>query len=279
MSLRFLAIVFFISSCVIFYREEYMQSEPIKTSFAFVVFLFVMSMIFLIVRPNLLRVILGWDGLGLVSFLLVVYYSNFKSFGAGIITCLRNRIGDGAILIAIGWMLSQIDFTFIFYKNFSLEMGVVARFVVLAAITKRAQIPFSAWLPAAMAAPTPVSALVHSSTLVTAGVYLLIRFYPVISSVWARQVLFFVGSLTMIISRVGALYETDLKKIIALSTLRQLGLIIIALAAGFCILAFFHLLTHALFKACLFLCAGGVIHLYGGSQDIRDLRVVGEYMP
>lgn len=256
-----------------------MQGEPIKTSFAFVVFLFVISMIFLIVRPNLLRVILGWDGLGLVSFLLVVYYSNFKSFGAGIITCLRNRIGDGAILIAIGWMLSQIDFTFIFYKNFSLEMGVVARFVVLAAITKRAQIPFSAWLPAAMAAPTPVSALVHSSTLVTAGVYLLIRFYPVISSVWARQVLFFVGSLTMIISRVGALYETDLKKIIALSTLRQLGLIIIALAAGFCILAFFHLLTHALFKACLFLCAGGVIHLYGGSQDIRDLRVVGEYMP
>jgi NADH-ubiquinone oxidoreductase chain 5 len=130
-----------------------------------------------------------------------------------------------------------------------------------------------------MAAPTPVSALVHSSTLVTAGVYLLIRFYPLISCVWIRQVLFFAGSLTMIMSRVGALYETDLKKIIALSTLRQLGLIMMALAAGFCVLAFFHLLTHALFKACLFLCAGGVIHLYGGRQDVRDLRLVGEYIP
>ena len=151
--------------------------------------------------------------------------------------------------------------------------------MVLAAMTKRAQIPFSAWLPAAMAAPTPVSALVHSSTLVTAGVYLLIRFYPVVSSVWAGQLLFFLSALTIIMSRVGALYEIDLKKVIALSTLRQLGLIIISLAAGFRVLAFFHLLTHALFKACLFLCAGRVIHLYGGRQDVRDLRVVGQFMP
>jgi NADH-ubiquinone oxidoreductase chain 5 len=279
MRLRFLAVVFFISSCVIFYRDEYMKGEILKNSFAFVVFLFVASMMFLIISPNLLRVILGWDGLGLVSFLLVVYYSNFKSYGAGMITCMRNRIGDGAILIAMGWMLSCGDLSFIFYRFNSLEMGVVGGFIILAAITKRAQIPFSAWLPAAMAAPTPVSALVHSSTLVTAGVYLLIRFYPVVSSVWASQVLFFVGSLTMIMSRVGALYETDLKKIIALSTLSQLGLIVMALAAGFCVLAFFHLLAHALFKACLFLCAGGVIHLYGGRQDVRDLRVVGVYMP
>jgi NADH-ubiquinone oxidoreductase chain 5 len=176
-------------------------------------------------------------------------------------------------------LLSQGDLTFIFYKFFTPEIIVVAGFVVLAAITKRAQIPFSAWLPAAMAAPTPVSALVHSSTLVTAGVYLLIRFYPVVSFVWAGQLLFFLSALTIIISRVGALYETDLKKIIALSTLRQLGLMMISLAAGFRVLAFFHLLTHALFKACLFLCAGRVIHLYGGRQDIRDLRVVGQYIP
>jgi len=176
-------------------------------------------------------------------------------------------------------MLSQGDLSFIFYKFPDSSIIVVASFVILAAMTKRAQIPFSAWLPAAMAAPAPVSALVHSSTLVTAGVYLLIRFYPIISSVGGGQVLFFTGSLTMIMSRVGALYETDLKKVIALSTLRQLGLMMMALSAGLCILAFFHLLAHALFKACLFLCAGGVIHLYGGRQDVRDLRVVGEYMP
>lgn len=277
--LRFLVVVFLISSCVIFYREEYILGETLKNSFAFVVFLFVISMIFLIIRPNFLSLILGWDGLGLVSFLLVIYYSNFKSYRAGIITCLSNRIGDGAILIAMGWILSQGDLNFIFYKIPREELFVVAVFVVLAAITKRAQIPFSAWLPAAIAAPTPVSALVHSSTLVTAGVYLLIRFYPAVTFVWAGQLLFFLSSLTMIISSLGALYETDLKKIIALSTLRQLGLIIISLAAGFRVLAFFHLLTHALFKACLFLCAGRVIHLYGGRQDIRDLRVVGRYMP
>lgn len=175
--------VFLISSCVMFYREEYIKEEVLKNSFAFVVFLFVISIMFLIIRPNFLRLILGWDGLGLVSFLLVIYYSNFKSFRAGMITCLRNRIGDGAILVAIGWMLSQGDLNFIFYKGGQREVLVVTSFVILAAMTKRAQIPFSAWLPAAMAAPTPVSALVHSSTLVTAGVYLLIRFYPTVTFV------------------------------------------------------------------------------------------------
>jgi len=121
-----------------------MAGEIIKNSFAFVVFLFVASMMFLIISPNFLRLILGWDGLGLVSFLLVIYYSNFKSYRAGIITCLRNRIGDGAILISMGWILSQGDLTFIFYKFYSPEILAVAGFVVLAAMTKRAQIPFSA---------------------------------------------------------------------------------------------------------------------------------------
>jgi NADH-ubiquinone oxidoreductase chain 5 len=144
MSLRFLAVVFLIASCVMFYRDEYIIGETLKNSFAFVVFLFVASMIFLIISPNFLSLILGWDGLGLVSFLLVIYYSNFKSYRAGIITCLRNRIGDGAILIAIGWIISQGDLTFIFYKFYSTEIIVVAGFVVLAAMTKRAQIPFSA---------------------------------------------------------------------------------------------------------------------------------------
>jgi NADH-ubiquinone oxidoreductase chain 5 len=140
--------------------------------------------------------------------------------------------------------------------------------VVLAAITKRAQIPFSAWLPAAMAAPTPVSALVHSSTLVTAGVYLLIRFHVLLE---VRDCLFYVGVFTIFISGLGANFENDLKKIIALSTLSQLGLIIIILSMGYYEFSFFHLLTHALFKSLLFLCAGGFIHSMGGTQDIRHL--------
>lgn len=279
-SLIFLAVVFIISRRVIFYRHEYIRHEKTKVSFAWVVLLFVLSMIFLIIRPRLLRIILGWDGLGLVSYLLVIYYQNYKSYSAGIITCLTNRIGDRAILVAIGWILSlgRLDFYF-FVNNKRLELIVGGGFIVLAAITKRAQIPFSAWLPAAIAAPTPVSALVHSSTLVTAGVFLLIRFYPCLIWREIKNILFIAGALTITMASLGALYEMDLKKIIALSTLSQLGLIIIALSINLYILALFHLLTHALFKASLFLAAGRVIHLYRGRQDIRSLRIVTSCIP
>jgi len=140
--------------------------------------------------------------------------------------------------------------------------------VLLAAITKRAQIPFSAWLPAAIAAPTPVSALVHSSTLVTAGVYLLIRFNYMLG---LNNFLLYIGVFTMFISGLGANFETDLKKIIALSTLSQLGLMIITLGLNMVEFSFFHLLTHAIFKSLLFLCAGVFIHSIGDTQDIRHL--------
>jgi NADH-ubiquinone oxidoreductase chain 5 len=142
--------------------------------------------------------------------------------------------------------------------------------VGLAAITKSAQIPFSAWLPAAIAAPTPVSALVHSSTLVTAGVYLLIRFRTLLG---CSKILLVVSLFTMFISGLGACLEQDAKKIIALSTLSQLGLIIFSLSLGLSIMAFFHLLTHALFKSLLFMCIGLYIH---GAADQQDLRGIGQ---
>lgn len=276
----FIRVVLLISGAVMFYRDEYIVHEKTKNAFCLIVFLFVMSMIFLIIRPNLIRVILGWDGLGLVSYLLVVYYQNYKSYAAGILTCLRNRIGDRAILIAIGWFIRVGRIEFIFYYNsLRKEILIAAGFVVLAAITKRAQIPFSSWLPAAIAAPTPVSALVHSSTLVTAGVYILIRFFPMFSCDFINNFLLIMGALTITISSLGAMYEIDLKKIIALSTLRQLGLIMMALGIKLYLLAFFHLLTHALFKASLFLCAGRIIHLFNGRQDIRNLNMVTSYIP
>jgi NADH-ubiquinone oxidoreductase chain 5 len=155
-------------------------------------------------------------------------------------------------------------------------LGLITGLVVLAGMTKRAQIPFSAWLPAAMAAPTPVSALVHSSTLVTAGVYLLIRFNEILG---VNYVLFFLSVLTILIRGVGANFEIDLKKIIALSTLSQLGVMIISLSLGMVELAYFHLLTHALFKSLLFLCAGVFIHGSDDTQDIRLMGVVGAVSP
>lgn len=171
----------------------------------------------------------------------------------------------------IAWIINYGRWNFIFYLDFiknDLFILIISLFIVLASFTKSAQIPFSSWLPAAMAAPTPVSSLVHSRTLVTAGVYLLIRF----SNCLNRFLIFFVlfiSSLTMFISGLGANFEFDLKKIIALSTLSQLGLIIRVIFLGDSKLAFFHLLTHALFKALLFMCAGNIIHNLINCQDIR----------
>jgi len=267
-SLSFMGFVLMISSIVFFYRTSYIRGEKYFYRFIVLVYLFVVSIVLLILRPNMLRILLGWDGLGLVSYCLVIFYQNVKSSSAGIITILSNRIGDVAILLRISWLLNFGTWNFYYFHYFYSNPTIfyVLFLVVLAAITKSAQMPFSAWLPAAIAAPTPVSALVHSSTLVTAGVYLLIRFRNLLGE---SKFLFFIGVFTIFMSGVGANYETDLKKIIALSTLSQLGLIITVLSLGMPEFSFFHLITHAMFKSLLFLCAGSFIHSLGDNQDIR----------
>nr|YP_010953267.1 NADH dehydrogenase subunit 5 [Archichauliodes diversus]WMQ76516.1 NADH dehydrogenase subunit 5 [Archichauliodes diversus] len=282
MSLLFMSFVLFISSIVIFYSKGYMEGDYNINRFILLVLLFVLSMMFLIISPNLISILLGWDGLGLVSYCLVIYYQNVKSYNAGMITALSNRIGDVALLMSIAWMMNYGSWNYIFYlecmKN-SLEMEIICFMVILAGMTKSAQIPFSSWLPAAMAAPTPVSALVHSSTLVTAGVYLLIRFNMLMIDNNFGNFLLMIGVLTMFMAGLGANFEFDLKKIIALSTLSQLGLMMSILAMGFPILAYYHLLTHALFKALLFMCAGMVIHNMMNSQDIRFMGSLVNQMP
>nr|YP_009231562.1 NADH dehydrogenase subunit 5 [Dixella aestivalis]ALZ48583.1 NADH dehydrogenase subunit 5 [Dixella aestivalis] len=282
MSLLFMSFVLLISSLVIYYSKEYMQEDININRFIMLVLMFVMSMMMLIISPNLISILLGWDGLGLVSYCLVIYFQNIKSYNAGMITALSNRIGDVALLMAIAWMLNYGSWNYIFYldimKN-NIEMEIIGALVVLAAMTKSAQIPFSSWLPAAMAAPTPVSALVHSSTLVTAGIYLLIRFNNLIIDTWFSQMLLLLAGLTMFMAGLGANFEFDLKKIIALSTLSQLGLMMSILSMGFAKLAFFHLLTHALFKALLFMCAGSIIHNMKNSQDIRVMGGLIMHMP
>nr|AIW06058.1 NADH dehydrogenase subunit 5 [Vietnamella sp. MT-2014] len=282
MSLLFMGLVLFISSLVIYYSEEYMAGDYNMNRFILLVLMFVLSMMFLIISPNLISILLGWDGLGLVSYCLVIYYQNVKSYNAGMLTALSNRVGDVALLMAIAWMLNFGSFNYIFYlasMKDKTEMVIIGSLVVLAAMTKSAQIPFSAWLPAAMAAPTPVSALVHSSTLVTAGVYLLIRFSSLLEGSFMNKILLLVAGLTMFMAGLGANFEFDLKKIIALSTLSQLGLMMSVLAMGLPKLAYFHLLTHAMFKALLFMCAGAIIHNMSDSQDIRNMGNLVSGMP
>nr|YP_007025988.1 NADH dehydrogenase subunit 5 [Chrysopa pallens]AFL65892.1 NADH dehydrogenase subunit 5 [Chrysopa pallens] len=282
MSLLFMSFVLFISSMVIYYSDEYMHGDENLNRFIMLVLMFVLSMMFLIISPNLISILLGWDGLGLVSYCLVIYYQNVKSYNAGMLTALSNRIGDVALLMAIAWMLNYGSWNYIFYlesMNKDFEMKFISYMVVLAAMTKSAQIPFSSWLPAAMAAPTPVSALVHSSTLVTAGVYLLIRFNNLFINTYLSKLLLFMSVLTMFMAGLGANFEFDLKKIIALSTLSQLGLMMSILSMGYPKMAFFHLLTHALFKALLFMCAGSIIHNMKNNQDIRSMGSLFYCMP
>nr|AVE15567.1 NADH dehydrogenase subunit 5 [Metallyticus sp. JZ-2017] len=281
MSVMFMSFVMLISSLVILYSKDYMSGEKYIDRFVFLVLLFVLSMILLIISPNIISILLGWDGLGLVSYLLVIYYQNNKSYNAGMLTALSNRVGDVAILMSIAWMLNFGSWNYIFYMECMYkekELGIIMLLIILAGMTKSAQIPFSAWLPAAMAAPTPVSALVHSSTLVTAGVYLLIRFSKSFPD-YLLQFLMVISVLTMFMSGLGANFEFDLKKIIALSTLSQLGLMMGILSLGFFDLAFFHLLMHALFKALLFMCAGMVIHNVSNFQDIRFMGSFSYFMP
>nr|AOY39624.1 NADH dehydrogenase subunit 5 [Scolytinae sp. BMNH 1039896] len=278
-SLLFMSFVLYISSLIMNYSSEYMSMDLSLNRFICLVLLFVFSMMMMILSMNLISILLGWDGLGLVSYALVIYYQNVKSYNAGMLTALSNRVGDAALLISIGMMSMSGSWNFLFYLDInSAIMKCVGVFCVLAAFTKSAQIPFSSWLPAAMAAPTPVSALVHSSTLVTAGVYLLIRSSLYFSD-FMMMILLFLSLFTMFMAGLCANFEFDLKKIIALSTLSQLGMMLVVLSLGGQDLAFFHLLTHALFKALLFMCAGVIIHTFGDVQDIRMMGGLAFWLP
>jgi len=248
-TLSFCSMLGLIGGCVWLWSYYYMDNERNYNIFRLLISRFIISILFLIFTSDIYVRLIGWDLLGITSFLLVIYYKNRKRLGAGILTALSNRMGDCFFMISLGFM--YVDVSFIAY-------------LVLLSITKRAQFPFSSWLPAAMAAPTPVSALVHSSTLVTAGVYMLIRYCHI-----EHIILSYIGGITLIFAGMSACGERDIKKIVAWRTLSQLGFMFVALGAGEKSYCFFHLLTHACFKALLFLCIGFFIHSNYGTQDGR----------
>lgn len=262
-------VVLIISANVLRFSSIYIKDDKFINRFTILVIMFVISINILVFIPHIIILLLGWDGLGITSFILVIYYQNRKSLAAGIITAITNRIGDVILLLSIAWTLDQGHWNILhIINNHNSTQLIIA--ITLAAITKRAQIPFSSWLPAAMAAPTPVSALVHSSTLVTAGVFLLIRFYPFLHQLNGfNKATLFIGVSTILIARFSAITECDIKKIIALSTLSQLGIIVTRLGLNLPIIAFIHIAIHALFKALLFITAGRLINIHDHSQDLR----------
>nr|QSJ61350.1 NADH dehydrogenase subunit 5 [Olidiana ritcheriina] len=274
-SMFFCCLIMIISCMVILYSYQYMgMLSYTSVRFLYLVILFILSMFFLIISPNLLSIMLGWDGLGLVSFCLVIYYNSVSSYLSGMITCLTNRLGDIGILICIGWVVSYGGWHFVF-NNFIYNESIYY-LIFISSFTSSAQIPFSCWLPAAMAAPTPVSALVHSSTLVTAGVYLMIRFFYI--GFYMNYFFVFISLITVILSSFCG-FEYDLKSIVAYSTLSQLGLMIFSLFMGMVDLSYFHLLSHAVFKSLLFLCCGIFIYYMGDVQDIRMLGSMCKLFP
>jgi len=253
-----------ISISVLTWSYYYIDTDLDFRRFTSILLLFLCSIFGLVFSADLLSLLVSWDLLGFSSFFLVIFYRTRASLAGGLLTGLTNRIGDVFLLALFGLL---------FYRSVSLMSWALYLLLVIS-FTKSAQVPFSSWLPAAILAPTPVSALVHSSTLVTAGVYLLFRFCPLNSTLLLN-----VGIFTTLIAGLAASLECDTKKIIALSTLRQLGLIVTSLGLGARSLCFAHLNTHAAFKALLFLGIGSYIHSIYGSQEARSVVQVHSNSP
>lgn len=261
----FSSTVIFITSIILLYRISYIPKTEHK-QFILIIIIFVLSIIILINRNNLIFILLGWDGLGISSYILVILYQNPKSGSSGSITILTNRIGDILIIISISIIFISSSWEFFIVQ---INSNIIILLLVIASCTKSAQFPFSAWLPAAIAAPTPISALVHSSTLVTAGVFLIIRISRNLNN-RTILILIIMSSRTAIYARLTACWEQDIKKIIAYSTLSQIAIIIFAISLRNRNLAFFHLITHALFKSIIFITAG-IIIMNSSYQDIRHM--------
>nr|YP_010254921.1 NADH dehydrogenase subunit 5 [Pealius machili]QUA05860.1 NADH dehydrogenase subunit 5 [Pealius machili] len=267
-SMAFFSSVLLITLAIILYSQFYMESSNKKTQFMKMIILFVTSMSILIFSPNMITMIMGWEGLGMTSFVLIMFYQNKKSVMSAMYTMIMNRLGDIMILISMFNMMNLSSW--MFYSPIFEKKELIMSFLLIGAFSKSAQIPFSSWLTEAMAAPTPVSALVHSSTLVTAGIYLIIRFELTMKFYKMSKIIMFVSLLTLMMASINSLYEWDIKKLVALSTLSQLSTMFMVISMNLFSLALFHVMMHAMFKALIFLCASSLIS-FSNTQDIRQM--------
>nr|YP_009445098.1 NADH dehydrogenase subunit 5 [Marshallagia marshalli]ATV81507.1 NADH dehydrogenase subunit 5 [Marshallagia marshalli] len=265
-SLLFSLILSLVTLSVLVFSTYYLNGELNFNYYLFMLLIFVGSMFMLNYSNNVYLMLISWDILGISSFFLVLFYNNWDSNSGAMNTALTNRLGDFFLFVFFS--------SFLFYSYYFLSIQFVAMSVLilllLTSFTKSAQFPFSSWLPKAMSAPTPVSSLVHSSTLVTAGLILLMNFSNFLLNNNLMLILLLIGLFTMLFSSVTALVEEDMKKVVALSTLSQMGFSTLTLGMGLSFVTFVHLISHALFKSCLFMQIGYIIHGSNSQQDGRN---------
>ena len=270
------------------YAIGYMHGDRDFSKFFVYLNLFAFSMLILVLGDNLALTFLGWEGVGVCSYLLISFwFTEEANAAAGKKAFITNRVGDWGFMLAMFWAfaaLGSVRYLDLFGHAGSLPSSTATAIVVLlfvGAAGKSAQLPLYIWLPDAMAGPTPVSALIHAATMVTAGVYLMVRVNPLIAAAdaWAPDAIAWVGVATALFAAGAAMAQNDIKKVLAYSTISQLGYMMLAVGTGAYVAAIFHMVTHAFFKALLFLGSGSVIHALDGDQDMRRYGALRAAMP
>jgi NADH-quinone oxidoreductase subunit L len=279
-----------IGALIHLYSIGYMHGDPKFSKFFLYLNLFVFAMLLLVLGENLLVTFLGWEGVGTCSYFLIAFWHTRESAAtAGKKAFVTNRVGDWGFMLAMFLTFSAVGSLSYSVLNNNAQSGMlstatatgIAILLLIGACGKSAQLPLYLWLPDAMAGPTPVSALIHAATMVTAGVYLLVRVNPVltVAAEWVGPSIAWVGVLTAFFAATIALAQNDIKRVLAYSTISQLGFMFLAIGTGAYVAAVFHMITHAFFKALLFLGAGSVIHGMDDEQDMRRMGKLAKYMP